>query len=161
MHMKKGQAAMEYLMTYGWAIIIVIIVAAALYALGLFNPQSYMQDTATGFSNIGKPATGSWQLLSSPAGSFTVLLGNQAGYGVNVTSVTVTSGATACTAVQLNSKSGIGAGIDIGIGLDFNITATCGAPASGAAYSIDIDMSGTNDKGLSFADSGRVTGTVA
>ena len=38
---KKGQAAMEYLMTYGWAILIVIIVAAALYALGIFNPATY------------------------------------------------------------------------------------------------------------------------
>jgi len=28
---------MEYLMTYGWAILIVIIVVAALYAMGVFN----------------------------------------------------------------------------------------------------------------------------
>ena len=35
--MKKAQSAMEYLMTYGWAILIVIIVAAALYALGIFT----------------------------------------------------------------------------------------------------------------------------
>jgi len=35
--MKKGQAAMEYLMTYGWAILIVIVVVAALYAMGVFS----------------------------------------------------------------------------------------------------------------------------
>ena len=34
---KKGQAAMEFLMTYGWAIIIVIAVVAALYAMGVFK----------------------------------------------------------------------------------------------------------------------------
>ncbi len=33
----KGQAAMEYLMTYGWAILIVIAVVAALYAMGVFK----------------------------------------------------------------------------------------------------------------------------
>lgn len=33
----KGQAAMEYLMTYGWAIIVVIAVVAALYAMGVFR----------------------------------------------------------------------------------------------------------------------------
>jgi len=33
----KGQAAMEYLMTYGWAILIVIAVVAALYAMGVFR----------------------------------------------------------------------------------------------------------------------------
>lgn len=31
---------MEYLMTYGWAILIVIIVVAALYAMGVFNTAS-------------------------------------------------------------------------------------------------------------------------
>ena len=35
--MKKGQAAMEYLMTYGWAILIIIVVVAALYAMGVFK----------------------------------------------------------------------------------------------------------------------------
>ncbi len=35
--MKKGQAAMEYLMTYGWAILVVIAVVAALYAMGVFK----------------------------------------------------------------------------------------------------------------------------
>jgi hypothetical protein len=34
---KKGQAAMEYLMTYGWAILVIVIVLAALLYLGVFN----------------------------------------------------------------------------------------------------------------------------
>ena len=34
---KKGQAAMEFLMTYGWAILVVLIAVAALYALGIFD----------------------------------------------------------------------------------------------------------------------------
>jgi hypothetical protein len=38
----KAQSATEYLMTYGWAILIIIIVTAALYALGIFNPQTYI-----------------------------------------------------------------------------------------------------------------------
>lgn len=33
----KGQNAMEYLMTYGWVVMIVIIVAAALLFLGVFD----------------------------------------------------------------------------------------------------------------------------
>ena len=35
--MRKGQSAMEYLMTYGWAILIVIVVVAALYGMGVFS----------------------------------------------------------------------------------------------------------------------------
>ncbi len=33
----RAQSAMEYLMTYGWAIIIIAVVLAALFELGLFN----------------------------------------------------------------------------------------------------------------------------
>lgn len=36
---KKGQAAMEYLMTYGWAILIIVVVVAALYAMGVFRTK--------------------------------------------------------------------------------------------------------------------------
>jgi hypothetical protein len=34
----KAQAALEFLMTYGWAILIVVIVVGALFALGLTSP---------------------------------------------------------------------------------------------------------------------------
>ncbi len=36
---KKGQAAMEYLMTYGWAILAVVIVGGVLYYYGVFEPD--------------------------------------------------------------------------------------------------------------------------
>jgi len=35
--MRKGQTAMEYLMTYGWAILIIMVVVAVLFYLGVFN----------------------------------------------------------------------------------------------------------------------------
>ncbi len=38
MEFSKAQSAMEYLMTYGWAILIIAIVMVALFALGVFNP---------------------------------------------------------------------------------------------------------------------------
>ena len=33
----KAQSAMEYLMTYGWAILIISVVLASLFSLGVFN----------------------------------------------------------------------------------------------------------------------------
>lgn len=36
---------MEYLMTYGWAILIVSIALAALYSLGLFSPATFTHTT--------------------------------------------------------------------------------------------------------------------
>lgn len=38
--MVKGQVSLEYLMTYGIAIAIVVIAVAALYSMGVFSPSS-------------------------------------------------------------------------------------------------------------------------
>lgn len=35
----KGQAALEYLMNYGWAILVLAIVIGAIFATGVFNPN--------------------------------------------------------------------------------------------------------------------------
>ena len=43
----KGQTALEYLMTYGWAIIIVVIVGIVLWKLGVGTPS--VQKGATSF----------------------------------------------------------------------------------------------------------------
>ena len=37
---RKGQAALEYLMTYGWAILAVVVVLAVLWYLGIFTPKA-------------------------------------------------------------------------------------------------------------------------
>ncbi len=40
----KAQAAMEYLMTYGWALLVIVIVLGSLFYLGVFSPQTSVQD---------------------------------------------------------------------------------------------------------------------
>ncbi len=44
MKFRRAQAAMEFLMTYGWAILVVLIVIAALAYLGVLNPQSLVPE---------------------------------------------------------------------------------------------------------------------
>ncbi len=39
--MHKSQSAMEYLMTYGWAILIIAVVLIALFQLGVFNGSNF------------------------------------------------------------------------------------------------------------------------
>src|SRR3989344_6998129 len=41
---RKGQAAMEFLMTYGWAILVVLIVIGALAYFGVLNPQTLLPE---------------------------------------------------------------------------------------------------------------------
>jgi len=40
--MKKGQAAMEFLMTYGWAILVVLAAIGALAYFGVLSPDRFM-----------------------------------------------------------------------------------------------------------------------
>jgi hypothetical protein len=47
---KKGQGALEYLMTYGWALLVIVVVGAALFALGVLNPSTYTQKSCRGFN---------------------------------------------------------------------------------------------------------------
>nr|AIF00796.1 hypothetical protein [uncultured marine group II/III euryarchaeote KM3_139_C07] len=45
--MKKGQAAMEFLMTYGWAILVVIIAITALASFGVLRPGKLLPTSCT------------------------------------------------------------------------------------------------------------------
>ena len=39
---RKAQSAMEYLMTYGWAILIIAVVLGALFSIGVFSSTSFL-----------------------------------------------------------------------------------------------------------------------
>ncbi|MGC8533449.1 MAG: LamG-like jellyroll fold domain-containing protein [Candidatus Parvarchaeum sp.] len=47
---RRSQSALEYMMTYGWAILIIVIVAVILYSMGIFNPSSSVTATSSGFA---------------------------------------------------------------------------------------------------------------
>jgi len=48
---RKGQGALEYMQTYGWAILVVMVVGVVLWQLGVFGQQSAVS-RSTGFSKI-------------------------------------------------------------------------------------------------------------
>ena len=52
---KKSQSAMEYLMTYGWAILIIAIVLVAFFSLNLFNPYTFAPKASPGSCQILRP----------------------------------------------------------------------------------------------------------
>ena len=91
---------MEYLMTYGWAILIVIIVAAALFALGVFNPATYTGRAATGFGGLGTPADWQYSLTT-----LTIVLNNQVGQAITVSNVTTVQGCYDATSTPIAAGS--------------------------------------------------------
>ncbi len=90
---KKGQAALEYLTTYGWLLVIIVIVAGALYSLGVFSPGTYQGKTCTGFT--GQVTYVDHKLASD--GAFTFVLANNVGksvIGVSSVKMTLQDGTT-------------------------------------------------------------------
>lgn len=82
--MRKGQTAMEYLMTYGWAILIIMVVLAVLFYLGVMRPPIPLVCTfPAGF-------TCTTNKLSANSGSLTLEVGQATGKVINVTGVTCT-----------------------------------------------------------------------
>lgn len=51
--MKKGQAAMEFLMTYGWAILVVLIAIGALAYFGVLSPERFLPEKCVISSGSG------------------------------------------------------------------------------------------------------------
>ncbi len=51
----KLQSAMEYLMTYGWAILVIAVVLGVLYSLGIFNPSSFAPKAQPGSCQVFRP----------------------------------------------------------------------------------------------------------
>ena len=81
----KSQSALEYMMTYGWAILVIVIVAAVLYSLGVFSPSSAISATVTGFAGFSVQA----ECISGGALIISVI--NGVGNEINITQVNYTS----------------------------------------------------------------------
>ena len=50
------QSAMEYMMTYGWAILIIAVVLGVLYSLGVFNPLTFAPRAQPGSCSVYRPS---------------------------------------------------------------------------------------------------------
>ncbi|VVB76300.1 Uncharacterised protein [Candidatus Tiddalikarchaeum anstoanum] len=79
---RKAQSALEYLITYGWAILIIVIVGAALFALGVFNPGGSTALQVRGLSNFQVD-----DAKMSPNGNLTLVLGVKTGKTTFVTEI--------------------------------------------------------------------------
>lgn len=146
--MRKGQTALEYLMTYGWAILIVIIVVSALYALGLAKPCRWVGTQITGFTG------GGFQIETpkfSSAGSLVFDLKRIGSTTVNVTTVSATSGTTTQQA-SYNNNMPTGNSTVVTIN-------SLGTETAGDCYALDATVNYIENS-RTFTASGKISGTV-
>ena len=84
--MKKSQAAVEFMLTYGWAILGVLVVVAALAYFGVFNFSKYGDP----YCNFGEQMKCEDSRLQGD-GWISLRMRNNFGVPINITNVTVTS----------------------------------------------------------------------
>ena len=97
---KRAQSALEYMMTYGWAILIIVIVAVILYSMGIFNPSSSITSSLAGFSGLGSASA---EVI--PNSGIVLILGDNVGYDINITNITVSFDGKTATILPNNLVS--------------------------------------------------------
>ena len=122
---KRGQAAMEFLMTYGWAILAAIIAIAVLAYFGVFNPGRYTSEMC----QVGAPFTCDENSIAS-ANGVDIIIRNGGDVDYTATAIEVANCNDGGSAVSVSIKSGK--------------TATIIAPCvltAGAAFRGNIEIS--------------------
>ncbi len=150
---RRSQSALEYMMTYGWAIVVIVIVAGVLYSLGIFSPASSLSSTVTGFSNLGS-VTGE----CTANGVLRISLGDSTGYPINITSVTAKSSTGQISTFKPNSTVDPNPIIQPTSSYIFSVPNIC--PAAGSRYSLAVTVNYT-EPGQVFSGPYQSTGTVA
>ncbi len=93
--MKKAQAAMEFLMTYGWAILVVLIAIGALAYFGVLKPDKFLPEKCVISTGSGVFCE-EFNTASGTPGTVTLRIKNILTDPVSVTAVALDS--PACTA---------------------------------------------------------------
>jgi hypothetical protein len=154
----KGQTAIEYLMTYGWAILIILIVAGVLAYYGIFAPSSFLGPTARGFGQI--QVLNPWAVSAS---GMTLNLANRVGGAVNITTADVTIDNNPYTCTPTAGELPIASGDDGTFRCTFGGSGVTGATA-GDTYSATVVINyryPSDAITIDFSTSGTITGTYS
>jgi uncharacterized protein (UPF0333 family) len=155
--MRKGQTALEYLMTYGWAILVVIIVVAVLYYMGFTKPCRFTGTQVTGF---GQAFISGVKMTVNAAGknelSF-ILKSNIPGDAITITNIKMSH------SPDYEGASDVGGGITLSQGESRTITITQTAGTTFAVndcYAVDVEITYNQGGATGLKIAGSITGLV-
>jgi hypothetical protein len=147
---RRAQVAMEYLVTYGWALIIILAVIVALYAYGPFRPEFYVTercDMAPGMSCTA------FSLAYTEDGqqiNFKLNLNNVMGYKIKANEVNITAtnlfgpGQVTKTVQVIQKEGGVVNGDSLRVEYLISPSTQGITPSRNNMYSIKIEMNYTN-----------------
>ncbi len=147
---RQAQGALEYLITYGWAILIIVIIGGALFALGVFNPSSWTTNKrATGFTTM---QIKDW-VLQGGTGNNTLIavLQNKAGYPVYVWRIKTTDEWGNCDTVFSNVQ------VQEDDTIRFIVACLTGNVQVGKQYTLNLQIQ-YESNGLNHTDFGTLSG---
>jgi hypothetical protein len=127
---KKGQAAMEFLMTYGWAILVVLVVIGALAYFGVLNPGRFLPEKCQ--LPVGLSCTG--HVFTVADGGDNMVINNGLGTDITITEIRVETDTDlfGC-ANALGVGDGMAGDLTMIAGATTNIPLTCTAAVGSVA----------------------------
>jgi len=163
---KKGQAAMEFLMTYGWAIVVVLAAIGALAYFGVLSPQKLLPDRTTFAAPVPNVDNA---VISLSGDTVTVPFRNNKGVAITIpvpsgtfTSAQCTGGVGTLAQVTTTNGTTIAPGTQIQNGDGFNIQWTCAhitGASSGSKFKADVSFNYMNSEtGLAIPQTGSIEG---
>jgi len=143
---ERGQSAIEFLTTYGWAILVALIVIGALAYFGVFTPENFVSN-----SIIANPPFGVTQEVSINSKSIDFVLRNGGSEKVNISSI----GIAGC------GKNNTNIIMEGGVSRFINIV--CDTPLKpGDKFRTTLEIEyRTGDELLNLTSSGVIIGRIA
>jgi len=150
----KGQTALEYLMTYGWAILIVIIVVGALFALGLTKPCRWVGTQVREFADfrVENPKG-----TAGATGSLAFDLSSLKPQTVNLTSIAVSGDLTGTLSSPSPTSLGTAA-------VRYTVTTNSGTFVANDCYNADVTITynlPTAAGLVSYTSTGKISGILS
>ena len=137
---RKSQAALEFIMTYGWAILVVLVAVGALAYFGVLSPDKFLPSKCTlqsGIACIDHKAT---------LTTIDVRIKNALGFDINTVVVKAEDCGTDNAPATLAN------------GEEQTYTITCGADLPGSKYNGQLNVSYVvTDTGISHNNVGEIT----
>lgn len=127
----KGQTALEYLITYGWAILVILVVLAVLWYYGVFNPAKWSGESVSegsAFKVVDKQLSGT---------TFLLLLGDKTGSQTTISSVDVSGdieGSSGAVSVVIPA----GSQMDSASPITVTLTTPVGGAIAGSFYKFTV-----------------------
>ncbi|RLE42165.1 hypothetical protein DRJ48_04100 [Candidatus Woesearchaeota archaeon] len=138
---KRAQAAMEFLMTYGWAILVVLVVIGALAYFGILNPSTLLPERCE--IQMGLYCKDHLvQTDASDNGKILLTIENGRGSDIRIALINLSSDTLGTYCLWNGSLVGGDRLIRNGASESFVINASTGS----GSCSIDSDYKGTNSK---------------